>query len=95
MVITKETVSHLADLARINLQDKELEKLVFQLQDILGFIDTLKDEDVSKVNPTTHAVPLANVLRQDLPCASLPLEKTLMNAPQKEGNFFVVPKVIE
>ncbi|MCX6813609.1 MAG: Asp-tRNA(Asn)/Glu-tRNA(Gln) amidotransferase subunit GatC [Candidatus Azambacteria bacterium] len=95
MDLSKETVQYVAQLARIELQDKELEKLSHQLKDILDFIDKLKTLDVSGVNPTTHALTLNNVLREDRPGKSLPIEKTLANAPHKQDNFFVVPKVIE
>ena len=95
MAIDKETVKYVAHLARIELQDKELEKLSRQLQDILDFIDKLNKLDIKNTNPTSHILPISNVLREDEPCASLSPAKVLMNAPCKEGNFFVVPKVIE
>ncbi|MFH1198702.1 MAG: Asp-tRNA(Asn)/Glu-tRNA(Gln) amidotransferase subunit GatC [Candidatus Omnitrophota bacterium] len=95
MSIDKQVVAHVAHLARIELEDKELDKLSTQLEDILRFIDKLSKLDVSKVEPTSHILPIKNVLRDDLPGISLSNEQVLANAPQKEGNFFVVPKVIE
>ena len=95
MAIDKDTVKHVAHLARINLQTQELEKLSRQLHDIVGFIDTLKQVDVAGVEPTSHIVPVNNVLRDDTARESLPHEKTLKNAPAKDGTFFVVPTVIE
>lgn len=95
MAIDKETVKYVAHLSRIELEPKELDKLSGQLKDILDFIDKLKKLDVSDIKPTSHILPVNNVLREDSPKPSLPLEKTLMNAPLKEGNFFVVPKIIE
>jgi len=95
MSIDKETVKYVAHLARIDLQDKELEKLSSQLQDILGFIDKLNKVDVAKINPTSHILSINNVLREDSPKKSLSQEQALGNAPQKEEGFFVVPKVIE
>lgn len=95
MQLSKETVEYVAHLARIELKDNELEKLSGQLKDILDFIDKLKTAEVKNINPTAHILSLNNVLREDNPGESLPIEKTLSNAPQKEGNFFVVPKVIE
>ena len=95
MAIDKETVKYAAHLARIELKPKELEKLSQQLQDILDFIDQLKKIDIKDIHPTSHILPINNVLREDCPRESLPSEKTLMNAPVKEGNFFVVPKIIE
>lgn len=95
MAIEKKTVEYVANLARIELQPKELDKLSRQLQSILDFIDSLKKVDTEKINPTSHILPINNVLREDKPKESLSPEKALKNAPSKEGNFFVVPKVIE
>lgn len=95
MAITKETVEYVAHLARIELNRKELEKVSQQLQDILDFIDRLKKADIKDINPTSHILPIDNVLRQDTPGESLPVDKALRNASQREGSFFVVPKVIE
>ena len=95
MAIDKTTLEYVAHLARIELQPKELEKLSKQLQDILDFIDKLKKIDTKDISPTSHILPLKNVLRQDEPRPSLPSENTLMNAPVREDNFFVVPKVID
>lgn len=95
MAFDKETVDYLAHLARIKLKPEELAKLSGQLKEIVGFIDRLKKVDVSEVKPTSHILLINNVLRKDERKESLPIEKTLMNAPQRQGNFFVVPKVIE
>ena len=95
MAITKETVKYVAHLARIELKPEELEKLSGQLQDIINFIDKLKKLDVNNISPTSHILPLENVFREDTARESLPVDKVLMNAPQKKDNFFVVPKVIE
>ena len=95
MAIDKKTVEYTANLARIQLKPKELEKLSLQLKGILDFIDKLKKADVSKVSPTSHILPVSNVLRDDEPVKSLGSEKALQNAPKRQGNFFAVPKVIE
>ena len=95
MSIDKKTVEDVAHLARIKLEPKELEKLSSQLEHILAFIDKLSSINTENVAPTSHILPINNVLRKDEPKASLPVEKTLKNAPEKQGNFFVVPKVIE
>jgi len=95
MAITKDTVKYVAHLARIDLKPKELEKLSQQLQEILGFIDKLKKVDIKDIVPTSHILPINNVLRDDKPAESLSSDKALENAPDKEGNFFIVPKVIE
>lgn len=95
MEIKKETVQHVAHLARIDLKDNELEKMAHQLKDILDFIDKLKTLKVENISPTSHILPINTVLREDKSAESLSIDKTLSNAPQKKGNFFVVPKVIE
>jgi aspartyl-tRNA(Asn)/glutamyl-tRNA(Gln) amidotransferase subunit C len=95
MALSQETLKYVADLSRIELNPQELEKLSLQLQTILGFIDQLGQANITGIEPTSHILPLSNILREDDPKASLPIEKTLANAPQKKDNFFVVPKVIE
>jgi aspartyl-tRNA(Asn)/glutamyl-tRNA(Gln) amidotransferase subunit C len=95
MAIDKQIVKYVAHLARIELQEKELEKLSSQLFEILDFIDKLKKADVTDINPTSHILPINNVLREDAVQESLPTDKALENAPQREKSFFVVPKVIE
>ena len=95
MSIDKKTVEDVAHLARIELDTKELEKLSSQLEHILSFIDKLSLLNTDNIAATSHILPLNNVLRKDELRPSLPIEKTLKNAPEKQGNFFVVPKVIE
>ena len=95
MPLSKETVQYVANLSRIALTPEELEKLSQQLQAILGFIDQLSQADIKDISPTSHILPISNVLRNDLPAGSLPVEKALANSPQKKDNFFVVPRVIE
>jgi len=94
-MMDKKIVEDVAHLARIELRPDELEKLSGQLEHILQFIDKLKEVNVEKVAPTSHAINVSNVLRQDIPKGSLPVAKAIANAPSKKGNFFVVPKVIE
>jgi len=95
MAINKETIKYVADLSRIELTDEELERFSSQLQEVVGFIDQLNKADITGVSPTSHILPLNNVLREDRLTGSLPNEDALSNAPQKKDGFFVVPKVIE
>jgi len=95
MSIDKETVKQVAHLARIELQDKELEKLSKQLHDILGFIDKISKLDIEKVKPSSHILPISNVLREDKSRTCLTAQKALENAPSRKGDFFSVPKIIE
>jgi aspartyl-tRNA(Asn)/glutamyl-tRNA(Gln) amidotransferase subunit C len=95
MSIDKETIKHVAHLARIELEPDELEKLSGQLHDILGFIDKLGNLNVEQVKPASHILPISNVLREDEPHVSLATQEALENAPSKKGNFFSDPKIIE
>lgn len=95
MSIDKDTIKHVAHLARIELQPNELEKLSDELHEIIGFIDKLKDLNIEQVKPASHILPISNVLREDVPQLSLSSEQALENAPRVKGNFFSVPKIIE
>lgn len=95
MAIDKKTVEYAAHLSRIDLKGNELDKLSKQIQDIVNYIDKLRALDTDNLKPTSHILPIDNVLREDIPALSLPIDKTLENAPAKKSNFFSVPKVIE
>jgi aspartyl-tRNA(Asn)/glutamyl-tRNA(Gln) amidotransferase subunit C len=93
--ISREDVQHVARLARLELSDVELERMRVELSNILAFMDTLRSLDTSGVEPTSHAVPLRNVMREDEPRPSFPLDEMLANAPERAGDFFRVPRIIE
>jgi len=95
MDISKDTVRYVANLARINLTDKELDKFSHQLNDILDYIDQLKEVDISKIPPTAHVLPIKNIKRKDEQKLSLNPKEVLKNAPSKEEASFKVPRVIE
>lgn len=95
MSLSKEIVKYVADLSRIELDESELIRLSKQLQDIVDFIGKLSEVDTKDIEPTSHILPIKDVLRQDIVKDSLPIDKTLANQPQKDDNFFSVPKVIE
>jgi aspartyl-tRNA(Asn)/glutamyl-tRNA(Gln) amidotransferase subunit C len=88
-------VKYAAQLARLHLTPAEEQKLGTQLGNILGYIEKLRELDVSQVQPTAHAVPLVNVARPDEVRLSLPHEEALRNAPAKAGGLFIVPKIVE
>jgi aspartyl-tRNA(Asn)/glutamyl-tRNA(Gln) amidotransferase subunit C len=92
--ITVDEVRHVAKLARLDLPESRLERLTGQLESILGYVAQIQKVDMTGVEPMAHAVPLHNVFRQDIVEPSLPLEKVLQNAPETDGPFFKVPKVI-
>jgi len=95
MALDKKTVEYVAQLARIELEPKELEKLSGQLEHILKFIDKLKQADTEGVSPASHILSIQNVLRDDARKGSLSADEALACAPDKSGHFFRVPKVIE
>ena len=92
--ITLDDVKHVAKLSRLALDEGRLEKFVVQLGSILEYVAKINQVDVSGVEPMAHALPLHNVFREDVVEPSLPLEKVLQNAPDSDGPFFKVPKVI-
>ena len=92
--LTLDDVRHVAMLSRLALDEDHLQRLTGQLESILGYIAKLGEVDTAGVEPMAHALPLHNVFREDVVEPSLPLEKVLQNAPQADGTFFMVPKVI-
>jgi aspartyl-tRNA(Asn)/glutamyl-tRNA(Gln) amidotransferase subunit C len=94
-VISRQDVEHVARLARLALGDAEIERMREQLSGILAYIDTLRALDTADVEPTSHAVPLVNVMREDEPRPCLPQEEALANAPDRSDAFFRVPRIIE
>jgi aspartyl-tRNA(Asn)/glutamyl-tRNA(Gln) amidotransferase subunit C len=95
MAITKKDVEEIALLSRLEMSDEELEMMTTQLSQILEYASMLNELDIRDVEPTMHAVPLTNVLRDDVAKESLPLEKVLANAPESFGGFFRVPRIID
>jgi aspartyl-tRNA(Asn)/glutamyl-tRNA(Gln) amidotransferase subunit C len=92
--ISVEDVRHVAKLARLALSDAQLARFTGQLEGILGYVAKIGEVDVAGVEPMAHALPLHNVFREDVVEPSLPVEKVLQNAPDTDGPFFKVPKVI-
>ena len=88
-------VKYVAHLARIALTPDEEQKIGAQLGHILGYIEKLRELDVSQVEPTAHAVPMVNVTRADEVRPSLSPEEALRNAPKTGGGLFVVPQIVE
>jgi aspartyl-tRNA(Asn)/glutamyl-tRNA(Gln) amidotransferase subunit C len=95
MKISKETVRHVAELARLEFKEEELEKFTEQLGNILEHIEELNELDTSNVEPTFHILELSTPLREDVVVPWLSSDEALENAPQREEDFFAVPKVLE
>lgn len=93
--ITKSDVEHVARLARLDLSENEKEQFTEQLNAILKYAEQLNELNTEGVVPTSHAMPLVNVMRADITKPSLPIEKVLLNAPDEEEGQFKVPAVLE
>jgi aspartyl-tRNA(Asn)/glutamyl-tRNA(Gln) amidotransferase subunit C len=93
--ISRADVEHVARLARLSLSEAELERMREQLSAILQYIDKLRALDTDSVEPTAHAVPLVNVMREDEVEPCFPRDEMLANAPDRAGEFFRVPRIIE
>jgi aspartyl-tRNA(Asn)/glutamyl-tRNA(Gln) amidotransferase subunit C len=94
MAISAQDVQNVAKLARLELPEGRLARLTTQLESILEYVAKIGQVDVNNVEPMAHALPLQNVFREDIVEPSLPLEKVLQNAPDTDGPFFKVPKII-
>lgn len=92
--ISIEDTRHVARLARLALDESKLRKFTGQLQNILKYVDKIGQLDTAGVEPMAHALPLYNVLREDVVEPSLTVEQALQNAPETDGPFFKVPKII-
>ena len=92
--IDEQQARHVADLARLKLPDEALRRITRDLFAILDYVDQLDQVDVTGIEPTTHPLPLRNVLRDDRAKPSLSTDAALSNTPQQQGTFFRVPKVL-
>lgn len=95
MKLTQEEVQHIALLARLGLNEEEIERFRRQLSAILENFDILEQADTTNLAPTAQSVALQNVLRADEAKASYPVEDIMANAPQQENNCFKVQSVLE
>jgi len=92
--ITRDEVAHLADLARIDLDDAELDHLAPQLSVILESVASISGVAGDDIPPTSHALPLTNVFREDVVTPCLTPEQALSGAPAVEGQRFSVPRIL-
>jgi aspartyl-tRNA(Asn)/glutamyl-tRNA(Gln) amidotransferase subunit C len=92
--LTRADVEHVAYLARLGLTEEELSRLEGQLNHILDQYETLAELDTDAIPPTAQTIELENILREDVAGPSMPPSDVLANAPQREGDFFVVPAIL-
>ncbi|MDY6834720.1 MAG: Asp-tRNA(Asn)/Glu-tRNA(Gln) amidotransferase subunit GatC [Chloroflexota bacterium] len=95
MKLTTEEVRHIALLARLGLDNAEIDKFREQLSHILESFEALQQVDTSDVEPTSHSVPLQNILREDIAQPSLSASEVLANAPDQDEDYLKVHAVLE
>lgn len=93
--MNNEMIKNLAELSRLSFNDQEMEVIKKDLQQMIGFIDKLQELDTTGVEPLLHMSNAVNVLREDIVQGSISREEALKNAPENDGVFIKVPKVIE
>jgi aspartyl-tRNA(Asn)/glutamyl-tRNA(Gln) amidotransferase subunit C len=95
--VLKEELEAIAFLARIDINESEKEKYLADMNKMFDYIEILQEPDVSGLNPTTHVTKLRNVWREDVvkKCSKEIIDHMLNAAPEKEGNFYKIQKVIE
>ena len=93
--ITLDDVAYVAGLAQLRLDDASKEAMRCDLENILQYIEKLNELDTSGVEPMMHVLPLANVFRKDEVGASLPRETVLDMAPESDGDYFLVPAILD
>jgi len=94
-MITEDEVKHIVKLSRLILSEEELLTYGGQLSAILDYVEQLNGLDTMDIEPTSHVLPITNVMRDDVPNRCLSSEEALQNAPDPAGKFYRVPKIIE
>jgi len=95
MKITEDQVAGVGKLARLAMTPDEMTRFSVQLSSILTYVEKLNELNTDNIEPTSHVLPLSNIFREDNVAPSLSVDAVLQNAPEKEGHFFRVPKIIE
>jgi aspartyl-tRNA(Asn)/glutamyl-tRNA(Gln) amidotransferase subunit C len=93
--LTRSDAAHLAALARIDLSDAELDKMVGELTVILDAVATVQQAPIAEVEPMSHPMPLVNVTRPDVVSPSLTPQEALSGAPEAEQQRFAVPRILD
>lgn len=95
MAVTKEQVKYIASLAKLTIDENQLDKFTSEMEQIIEFADSLNQIDTQGIKPTAHIQGISNVLREDTEPVQFSTEDALKNAPEKADNCFAVPKVVE
>jgi aspartyl-tRNA(Asn)/glutamyl-tRNA(Gln) amidotransferase subunit C len=94
-MMPKFDIEKVAFLTRIAIDEEEKKELEPQLEKILEFVETLQELDTSHIDPKFNVIEMIAKLRKDIPHLSLPREKALENAPETDGKYFIVPKIVK
>lgn len=94
MAVSKQDVKKIAELARLEFSDSEIEDYTLEMNKILGYVDKLNELDTSNIKPLSHPIENINVFREDVNKTSINRENALKNAPNRSSEHFKVPKVI-
>ena len=92
--ITSSDVRKVAELARLNLPEDQIASYTVELEEILSYVEQLQEIDTKNIPPTSRAVEVTNVMREDYVEVTSSREDILDQAPQREGDFFRVPKIL-
>ena len=95
MALSREEVRKVALLARLELTDAEIDDQAKHINDLLKTFEALQQVDVTGIEPTSHSIPVVNVLREDQVLPSLSREAVLANAPEARDGCFIVPQIVE
>lgn len=95
MSLSAEQIRWVAHLGRLELTSEELETMARQLSAIIEYVDQLQQVNTDGVEPLAHPLPIHNVFRDDVTAPSLPVDAALANAPDRQGDFYGVPKVLD
>ena len=93
--LDKSEVAHVAHLARLEVNDAEMEKYSRELSPILDYVAKIQELETADIPATFQVLPRTNVFRQDESAESLSVEEALSNAPQREADYFKMPKILE
>lgn len=93
--ITRKDVEYVAGLAQLTLDEETKDRLVGEMGEILAYMDKLNELDTTGIEPTMHVLEMSNVFREDEVQPSLDRETALMNAPKTDGEYFLVPKILD
>lgn len=95
MQIQEETIQHIAHLARLKFEGKDMEAIQKDLSNIVSFMDKLNELDTTGVEPLVFMSEEVNVLREDVAQETITVQQALKNAPKKDSDYFRIPKVLD